>query len=170
MANVCGRRTYRWPTEIARGARQNLFLLDGCASAASSNLRTRGGTPLASSRRAAMIALMPNCAKFSQNAARIFLPPWSYRSGAGSGRPTRRFSGRNVNKRAIPILSVNQFHSSATNESQSLPGSAGKGVVGGASCIAHAHWQPLPPRSCVLRLRLAGDEALILLSEVFVHL
>jgi len=29
----------------------------------------------------------------------------------------RRFSGRNVNKSAIPILSVNQFHSSATNES-----------------------------------------------------
>jgi len=53
---------------------------------------------------------------------------------------------------------------------ESLPGSAGKGVVGGASCVAHAYWQPLPPRSCVLRLRLAGDEALILLSEVFVHL
>jgi hypothetical protein len=52
---------------------------------------------------------------------------------------------------------------------ESLPGSAGKGIVGGASCIAHAHWQPLP-RSCLLRLRLVGDEALALLSEVFVHL
>lgn len=118
-----------------------------------------------------MITLMPNCAKFSQNAARIFLPAWSYRSGAGSGRPTRRFSGRNVNKRAIPILSVNQFHSSATNESGVFAGvGRERRRWGGASCIAHAHWQPLPPRSCVLRLRLVGDEALILLSEVFIHL
>src|SRR5262245_61555015 len=30
--------------------------------------------------------------------------------------PRRQFSGRNVNKRAIPILTVNQFHASATNE------------------------------------------------------
>ena len=98
------------------------------------------------------------------------LPAWSYRSGAGSGRPTRRLSGRNVNKRAIPILSVNQFHSSATNESGVFAGVGRERRRRGASCIAHAHWQPLPPRSCVLRLRLVGDEALILLSEVLIYL
>ena len=82
----------------------------------------------------------------------------------------RRFSGRNVNKRAIPILSVNQFHSSATNESGVFAGVGRERRRWGASCIAHAYWQPLPPRSCVLRLRLVGDEASIHLSEVFVHL
>ena len=81
----------------------------------------------------------------------------------------RRFSAHTVNKRAIPILSVNQFHSSATNDS-GVPGVGRERRRWGASCIAHAHWQPLPPRSCALRLRLVGDEALILLSEVFIHL
>src|SRR5262245_44824264 len=82
----------------------------------------------------------------------------------------RRFSGRNVNKRAIPILSVNQFHASATNESGVFTGVGRERHRWGASCIAHAHWQPLRPRSCVLRLRLVGDKALILLSEVYLHL
>src|SRR5262249_26425100 len=73
----------------------------------------------------------------------------------------RRFSGRNV---------MNQFHASATNESGVFAGVGRERHRWGASCIAHAHWQPFPPRSCVLRLRLVGDEALILLSEVFFHL
>jgi hypothetical protein len=81
----------------------------------------------------------------------------------------RRFSGRNVNKRSIPIHSVNQFQASATNESGVFAGVGRERHRWGASCIAHAHWQPLP-RSCLLRLRLVGDEALALLSEVFVHL
>jgi len=118
-----------------------------------------------------MITLMPNCAKFSQNAARIFLPTWSYRSGAGSGRPTFVGSAAvTLTKGLFPILSVNQFHSSATNESGVFAGVGRERRRWGASCIAHAYWQPLPPRSCVLRLRLVGDEALIHLSEVFVHL
>ena len=71
----------------------------------------------------------------------------------------RRFSGRNV---------MNQFHASATNESGVFIGRERHSW--GASCIAHAHWQPLPLRFCVLRLRVVGDEASILLSEVFFHL
>jgi hypothetical protein len=82
----------------------------------------------------------------------------------------RSFDGRTVNKRSIPTLGVNQFHASATNESGVFAGVGRERHRWGASCIAHAHWQPLPPRSCVLRLRLVGGEALILLSEVFVHL
>jgi hypothetical protein len=66
--------------------------------------------------------------------------------------------------------SMNQFHASATNESGAFAGVARERHRWGASCIAHAHWQPLPPGSSVLRLRLVGDEASILLSEVFVHL
>src|SRR5262249_26253829 len=73
------------------------------------------------------------------------------------------------NKRPIPILSVNQFHASATNESGVFAGVGRERHRWGASCIAHAHWQPLPPRFCVLRLRLVGDEALVLLSEAFVN-
>jgi len=53
----------------------------------------------------------------------------------------RRFSGRNV---------MNQFHASATNESGVFAGVGRERHRWGASCIAHAHWQPLPPRSCVL--------------------
>jgi hypothetical protein len=91
-----------------------------------------------------------------------------YRAQWSSHR--RRFSGRNVNKRAIPIFSVNQFHASATNESGVFAGLGRERRRWGASCIAHAHWQPLPPRSYLPRLRLVGDEALVLLSEVFIHL
>src|SRR5215470_15059692 len=115
-----------------------------------------------------MITLMRSSHKTPHE---FFLSALSYRSRAGSGRSHfRRFSGRNVNKRAIPILSVNQFQASATNESGVFAGVGRERHRWGASCIAHAHWQPLPPRSCVLRLRLVGDEALILLSEVFFHL
>jgi hypothetical protein len=119
-----------------------------------------------------MIALMPHCSKFSQNAAgRLSTAGLSFgRHGvtALSSHP-RRFSGRNGNKRSIPIHSVNQFQASATNESGVFAGVGRERHRWGASCIAHAHWQPLP-RSCLLRLRLVGDEALALLSEVFVHL
>jgi hypothetical protein len=97
----------------------------------------------------------------------IFWPAWGlplYRAEWSSHR--RRFNGRNVNKRAIPILSVNQFHASATNESGVFVVSASLGAL----CISHAHWRPLPLRSCVPRLRLVGDEALVLLSKVFIHL
>jgi hypothetical protein len=87
---------------------------------------------------------------------------------AGMGLPLcrgewhpRRFSGRNVNKRSMPILSVNQFQSSATNESGVFAGVARERHRWGASCISHAHWS---------RLRLVGDEALVLLSRVFAHL
>src|SRR5260370_7614280 len=79
-------------------------------------------------------------------------------------------SGRNVNKRSIPSLSVNQFHASATNESGVFAGVGRERHRWGVSCISRAHWQPLPPHSCLPRLRLVGDEALVLLSEVFVHL
>ena len=117
-----------------------------------------------------MIALMPHCAKLSQNAARFFWPAWGYRSVAEWSSHPRRFSDRNVNKRSIPILSVNQFQANATNESGVFAGVGRERHRWGASCISHAHWQPLPPRSCLPRLRLVGDEALVLLSEVFIHL
>ena len=173
MAKVCGRRTYRWPTEIARGARQNLFLLDGalccdaCHGRPTHSQRYAAGFLTASRDDHADAELREVLTERRTNLfAGMELPLWR---GKWSSH-FRRFSGRNVNKRAIPILSVNQFHSSATNESGVFAGVGRERRRWGASCIAHAHWQPLPPRSCVLRLRLVGDEALILLSEVFIHL
>jgi hypothetical protein len=68
------------------------------------------------------------------------------------------------------VLNVNQFHASATNDSRVFAGVGRERHRWGASCIAHAHWQPLLLRFCVLRLRLVGDEALVLLSEVLIHL
>ncbi len=65
---------------------------------------------------------------------------------------------------------MNQFHAIATNESGVFAGVGRERHRWGVSCISRAHWQPLPPHSCLPRLRLVGDEALALLSEVFVHL
>ena len=114
------------------------------------------------------------CSKFSQNAAGRLRQPVLrlFRPGMGLPlcRPIRRFGSRNVNKRSIPILSVNQFQASATNESGVFAGVGRERHRWGASCIAHADWQPLPPASCVLRLRLNGDGASIRLSKVFVDL
>src|SRR5215831_14809813 len=59
------------------------------------------------------------------------------------------------------FLTMNQIHASATNEWESCR-SRPERHGWGASCIAHAHWQPLPLRFCVLRLRVVGDEASIL--------
>ena len=114
----------------------------------------------------------PHCAKFSQNAVGR-LPTAGLNLSAGLGLPLCRptlIGPAAVNKRSIPILSVNQFDARATNESGVFAGVGRERHRRGASCIVHAHWRPLPPHSCALRLRLVGDEALVLLSEVFFHL
>ena len=86
-------------------------------------------------------------------------------SNLSSGMGLPLFSGL-----TIPIVSVNQLHASATNESGVFAGVGRERHRWGASCIFHAHLRPLPPRSCLLHLRLVGDEVSVLLSEVFVHL
>src|SRR5215813_6788560 len=85
----------------------------------------------------------------------------------GRGARTTLYVCRRVPLRRCP-RPPHYAPASATNESGVFIGRERHSW--GASCIAHAHWQPLPPRSCVLRLRPVGDEALILLSEVFFHL
>jgi hypothetical protein len=93
-------------------------------------------------QRAAMITLMSKLPEvLTERRTNLFvgmeLPLWR---GQWSSL-FRRFSGRNV---------MNQFHASATNESGVFAGVGRERHRWGASCIAHAHWQPLPPRSCVL--------------------
>jgi hypothetical protein len=117
-----------------------------------------------------MIALMPHCSKFSQKRRRKAFDSRFFESFGRHGVTALSSLGSAaVTLRSIPIHSVNQFQASATNESGVFAGVGRERHRWGASCIAHAHWQPLP-RSCLLRLRLVGDEALALLSEVFVHL
>ena len=125
------------------------------ASPTRSMSRTTPGRVLMAIRRMFEV-LTERCQEgFQEPLLRIFRPAWGYRLSAAV---------------TIPIVNVNQLHASATNESGVFTGVGRERHRWGASCIAHAHWHPLPPCSCVLRLRLVDDEALILLSEVFFRL
>jgi hypothetical protein len=121
-------------------------------------------------RLMANIALMLHCSKLCRRKAsdsQFFDSFGRHGVTAVSSHP-RGSAAVTLTKGLFP--SVNQSHPSATNESGVFAGVGRERHRWGASCIAHAHWRPLPPRSCVLRLQFVGDEALAILREVFVHL
>jgi hypothetical protein len=118
----------------------------------------------------ANIALMLHCSKLCRRKAsdsQFFDSFGRHGVTAVSSHP-RGSAAVTLTKGLFP--SVNQSQASATNESGAFAGVGRERHRWGASCIAHAHWQPLLLRFCVLRLRLVGDEALVLLSEVLIHL
>jgi hypothetical protein len=118
----------------------------------------------------ANIALMLHCSKLCRRKAsdsQFFDSFGRHGVTAVSSHP-RVSAAVTLTKGLFP--SVNQSHASATNESGAFAGVGRERHRWGASCIAHAHWQPLLLRFCVLRLRLVGDKALVVLSEAFIHL
>ena len=135
------RTPYLLLAHIGKALARICSLLDGCAQ------RTRGGTPPGPHGRIIRKVL-------TERRPNVL---------AGMGLP------RYVAVGLFPILNVNQFHASATNESRVFAGVGRERHRWGASCIAHAHRQPLPSRSSLPRL-LVGDEALGILSGVFAHL
>src|SRR5467141_2954692 len=67
--------------------------------------------------------------------------------------PPSQLSGCNVNKRSLPLLSVNQFQSSATNESGVFAGSASLGDIVHRLCALAAASIALLRGATAARLR-----------------